>query len=132
MGRHLRRSGKVHVGHRLPVHVAKELLSIYEDSVAFVARAPVRPASNEEAFRVVFQSLGYEEPAIRELGALSADMAIAALRKAQESREDVVEPGPPGQQKIVNGMAVEAWIDKGWRFVSPLNGTKAVIESPQR
>jgi hypothetical protein len=130
MARQSSSARKTTVGRRLPDRVAAELRSIYEDSVAYVGRFPMPPTPDEATFRVMLQTLGYDESTIRELGTLSADKTIAALRKVQQSNAGVVGPDRPGQQRVVDAKAVEAWMEKGWRFVSPLNGTQAVIESP--
>ena len=131
MEHHPRPAGRSHVGRRLPARVAEELHSILESSVAFVAKFPTPPPTDEAVFRLMLQRLGYSELAIRDLATLSAEKTGAALRMAQEARAEALKPGKPGQQRVVDVRTVEAWIDRGWRFVSPLHKTKAVIESPR-
>ena len=55
---------------------------------------------------------------------------LEEIRKAREAASRADAPAAPGTQKVVDATAVEAWIEKGWRFVAPLNGTKAVVEAP--
>ncbi len=65
------------------------------------------------------------------LGPLNSEVVLGALRRAKESSASADSPAVPGQQKVVDVTAAEAWIGKGWRFVAPLNGSKVVIQAPE-
>jgi integrase len=119
------------LGKRLTEETIEAMRVEYERTLPYISAMPVASTSNEEAFRVMLRGVGYDDAAIAGLGKLTADKTIAALKRKQESDAEASGPVEPGQQKVVDATAVEAWIEKGWRFVSPLNGTKAVIESPR-
>jgi integrase len=69
----------------------------------------------------------------------TAEDLVTALKRvlrdmgSEGSAKGPTEPAPQPQktgQKVVLAEEVEAWIEKGARYVAPLNGTKAIIEFP--
>lgn len=63
------------------------------------------------------------------LGPLSSEVVLEVLHKAREASAGADAPATPGQQKVIDATAVGACIEKGWRYVAPLNGAKAVVEA---
>jgi integrase len=131
MGHDLGVSGRYNLSKKLGEHVLEELRAMYDRSILYLSTTPGVSTSNEELFQMILGGAGYDEVAIRALGTLTADKVRDAIRKKQESDGRASGPVQPGQQKVVDATAVEAWIEKGWRFVAPLNGSKAVIEAPK-
>jgi hypothetical protein len=74
---------------------------------------------------------GLDGAEVGRLGPLNSEVVLGALHRAKESSAGADSPAVPGQQKVVDVTAAEAWIGKGWRFVAPLNGSKVVIQAPE-
>jgi hypothetical protein len=116
------------LGKRLPENVIEKMRSAYERTLTYISTSASPPASNEEVFRIILEMNGTAPEEIGKLGTLTAEVVLGELRKAKESALLAEGSTEPGKQKVVPATAVEAWIEKGWRFVSVLNGSKAVVE----
>ncbi len=118
------------LGKRLTDETVEAMRAAYERTLPFLSVLQAPHTSNEEVYRVILEMAGLDEVEVGKLGPLGSEVVLDALRKAKEASAGADAPATPGQQKVVDATAVEAWIGKGWRFVAPLNGAKAVVESP--
>ena len=103
----------------------------YERTLPFLSVLQAPKTSNEEVYRVILEMAGLDEGEVAKLGPLDSEVVLGALHRAKEVSADADAPAAPGQQKVVDVTAAEAWIGKGWRFVAPLNGAKVVIQAPE-
>jgi integrase len=132
LGHDLGVSGRYNLSRKLPEHVIEELRAMYERSLPLLTAIPASPAtSNEEIFRFLLERAGVDPSEITALGTLTSAKVMKKLREIDEASQTATSTVMPGTQKVVDATAVEAWIAKGWRFVSPLNGSKAIVESPR-
>lgn len=119
------------LGKRLTDETVEAMRAAYERTLPFLSVLQAPRTSNEEVYRVILEMAGLDAPEVNKLGPLSSEVVLDALHKAKQASASANAPATPGQQKVVDATAVEAWIEKGWRFVAPLNGAKAVIASPE-
>ncbi len=118
------------LGKRLTDETVEAMRAAYERTLPFLSVMQAPRTSNDEVYRVILGMAGLDEVEIGKLGPLGSEVVLEALHKAKEATAGADAPGGPGQQKVVDATAVEAWIEKGWRFVAPLNGAKVVVEAP--
>ncbi len=118
------------LGKRLTDETVEAMRAAYERTLPFLSVQQGPRTSNEEVYRVILEMAGLDQAEVARLGPLSSEVVLDALHKAREASAGADAPVTPGQQKVVDATAVEAWIEKGWRFVAPLNGAKAVVEAP--
>ncbi|MGI0156614.1 MAG: hypothetical protein ACREDE_10860, partial [Thermoplasmata archaeon] len=119
------------LGKRLTDETVEAMRTAYERTLPFLSVLQAPRTSNEEVYQVILEMAGLDSGDVTRLGPLSSEVVLEALHKAKEASAGADAPITPGQQKVVDATAVEAWIEKGWRFVVPLNGSKAVVESPR-
>ncbi|HTT74147.1 MAG TPA: hypothetical protein VMG99_08440 [Thermoplasmata archaeon] len=119
------------LGKRLTDETIEAMRSAYERTVPFVSVLQVPRTSNEEVYKVILEMAGLDGAEVDKLGPLNSEVVLEALHRAREASESAGPPAVPGQQKVVDVTAAEAWIGEGWRFVAPLNGSKVVIQAPE-
>ncbi len=119
------------LGKRLTDETVEAMRTAYERTLPFLSVLQAPRTSNEEVYQVILEIAGLDPAEVTRLGPLSSEVVLETLHKAKEASAGADAPVTPGQQKVVDATAVEAWIEKGWRFVAPLNGSKAVVESPR-
>ena len=119
------------LGKRLTDETIEAMRSAYERTLPFVSVLQAPRTSNEEVYKVILEMAGLDEAEVDKLGSLSSEVVLEALHRAKEASASADAPAVPGQQKVVDVTAAEAWIGKGWRFVAPLNGSKVVIQAPE-
>ena len=119
------------LGKRLTDETVEAMRSAYERTLPFVSVLQAPRTSNEEVYRVILEMAGLDGAEVDKLGPLNSDVVLEALHRAKEASASADAPAVPGQQKVVDVTAAEAWIGKGWRFVAPLNGSKVVIQAPE-
>jgi hypothetical protein len=119
------------LGKRLTDETIDAMRAAYERTLPFLSVLQAPKTSNEEVYRVILEMAGLDEAEVAKLGPLDSEVVLAALHRAKEVSADADAPATPGEQKVVDVTAVEAWIGKGWRFVAPLNGAKVVIQAPE-
>ena len=119
------------LGKRLTDETIEAMRSAYERTVPFVSVLQAPRTSNEEVYKVILEMAGMDGADVDKLGPLNSEVVLEALRRAKEASASADTPAVPGQQKVVDVTAAEAWIGKGWRFVAPLNGSKVVIQAPE-
>jgi hypothetical protein len=119
------------LGKRLTDETVEAMRSAYERTLPFVSVLQAPRTSNEEVYKVILEIAGLDEAEVDKLGSLNSEVVLEALRRAKEASASADAPAVPGQQKVVDVTAAEAWIGKGWRFVAPLNGSKVVIQAPE-
>ncbi|HEY1198828.1 MAG TPA: site-specific integrase [Thermoplasmata archaeon] len=119
---------------RLPVEMIEDMRAAYREWERFISAIPQVAVNRVENLEVVLSELlkakGVPDEQIQEAlaGRLTPEQVHDLVRNT--SQADVPEPAvTPGTQRVVNVTEVDAWIEKGWKFVSPLNGSKAVLES---
>ena len=119
-------------------HLDERTLSRMRDSfrkcealLATVTPQDPRKALLIEANSTMLQIAGYDEVEAQRL-AQDPGSDIAALAKARlgGATVDVVIAPPKriGEQRVVDADAAGRYLEAGWTFKSPLNGTKAVVE----
>ena len=118
------------LGKRLTDETVEAMRAAYEQTLPFVSVLQAPRTSNEEVYKVILEMAGLDGGEVAKLGPLNSEVVLEALRHAKEASASAASPGVPGQQKVVDVTAAEAWIGKGWRFVAPLNGSKVVIQAP--
>ncbi|MGC2359165.1 MAG: hypothetical protein WA691_02520, partial [Thermoplasmata archaeon] len=119
------------LGKRLTDETIDAMRAAYERTLPFLSVLQAPKTSNEEVYRVILEMAGLDEAEVAKLGPLNSEVVLGALHRAKEVSADADAPAAPGQQKVVDVTAAEAWIGKGWRFVAPLNGAKVVIQAPE-
>ena len=119
------------LGKRLTDETIEAMRSAYERTLPFVSVLQAPRTSNEEVYKVILEMAGLDGAEVDKLGPLNSEVVLEALHRAKEASASADAPAVPGQQKVVDVTAAEAWIGKGWRFVAPLNGSKVVIQAPE-
>ena len=119
------------LGKRLTDETIEAMRSAYERTLPFVSVLQAPRTSNEEVYKVILGMAGLDGSEVDKLGPLNSEVVLEALHRAKEASANADTPVVPGQQKVVDVTAAEAWIGKGWRFVAPLNGSKVVIQAPE-
>ena len=119
------------LGKRLTDETVEAMRSAYERTLPFVSVLQAPRTSNEEVYKVILEMAGLDGAEVDKLGPLNSEVVLEALHRAKEASASADAPAVPGQQKVVDVTAAEAWIAKGWRFVAPLNGSKVVIQTPE-
>ena len=119
------------LGKRLTDETIEAMRSAYERTLPFVCVLQAPRTSNEEVYKVILEMAGLDLAEVNKLGPLNSEVVLEALHRAKEASASADTPAMPGQQKVVDVTAAEAWIGKGWRFVAPLNGSKVVIQAPE-
>jgi integrase len=132
MGHDLGVSGRYNLAKKLNAETLEELRGMYERSLPFLTDSGASPAtSNEEVFRLILTEFFNYDPAdLAKAGPLTPDRVreLADLRRKSEAESQV--GAAPGSQRVVEISAVESYIAKGWKFIAPLNGSKAILEAP--
>jgi hypothetical protein len=132
MGHDLGASGRYNLGKKLNPALLDELRGLYERSYPYLSTTAAPQTSNEEVYRLILtEFFNYDSADLAKAGPLTADKVrqLAEIRRRGEAESEI--GASPGSQKVVEVAAVEAFIAKGWRFVAPLNGSKAVLEVPE-
>jgi hypothetical protein len=119
------------LGKRLTDETLEAMRAAYEQTFPFLSVLQAPRTSNEEVYKVILEMAGLDGAEVGRLGPLNSEVVLGALHRAKESSAGADSPAVPGQQKVVDVTAAEAWIGKGWRFVAPLNGSKVVIQAPE-
>ncbi|MGB6500751.1 MAG: hypothetical protein WBG19_05055 [Thermoplasmata archaeon] len=120
------------LGKRLTDETVEAMRAAYEQTLPFLSVLQAPRTSNEEVYKVILEMAGLDGAEVAKLGPLNSEIVLEALHRAKEASASADTPGVPGQQKVVDATAAEAWIEKGWRFVAPLNGSKIVIQAPEQ
>jgi hypothetical protein len=131
MGHDLGPAGRYHLGKKLNPALLDEMRGLYERAYPYLSTTAAAATSNEEVFRLILtEFFNYDSADLAKAGPLTADR-VRELADARRKSEQESETGAtPGSQKVVEVSAIESYISKGWRFVAPLNGTKAILEAP--
>ncbi len=119
------------LGKRLTDETVEAMRAAYERTLPFLSLQQAPRTSNEEVYKVILEMAGLDAAEAAKLGPLNSEIVLEALHRAKEASASADAPGVPGQQKVVDATAAEAWIEKGWRFVAPLNGSKVVIQASE-
>ncbi len=119
------------LGTRLTYETVEAMRSAYERTLPFVSVLQAPRTSNEDVYKVLLEMAGLDGAEVDKLGPLNSDVVLEALHRVKEASANADIPAVPGQQTVVDVIAAEAWIGKGWRFVAPLNGSKVVIQAPK-
>lgn len=132
LGHDLGVSGRYGLAKKLNPEVLEELRGMYERSLSFISEVATAPVtSNEDFLRLVARRvLKLDAKQVEELGPLSIGRLDELLEAKDRSEAEVGDEAKPGSQKVIEASAVETYIGKGWRYVAPLNGTKAIVEAP--
>jgi integrase len=132
LGHDLGVSGKYNLSKRLNPTLLEDLRGLYGKAYPYLSTAATPATSMDDAFRAILTLVwGYDEADIPKLGPLTPERMLELAHRQKQANSEASIPIAPGTQRVVDATAVEAWIEKGWRFVSTLNGSKAVIESPR-
>jgi hypothetical protein len=119
------------LGKRLTDETVEAMRAAYEQTLPFLSVQQAPRTSNEEVYKVILEMAGLDGAEVNKLGPLNSEVVLETLHRAKEASASAGTPAVPGQQKVVDVTAAEAWIEKGWRFVAPLNGSKVVIQAPE-
>jgi hypothetical protein len=119
------------LGKRLTDETVEVMRAAYEQTLPFLSVQQAPRTSNEEVYKVILEMAGLDGTEVGKLGQLNSEVVLEALHRAKEASASADTPAVPGQQKVVDVTAAEAWIEKGWRFVAPLNGSKVVIQAQE-
>jgi integrase len=131
LGHDLGVSGRYNLSKKLNPTLLEELRSLYQRGYPFLSTVRTQTTTDEDLRRIfVTEFIGVDDADFAKLGPLTNDRikALIAERKKDEGTSE--ETAAPGSQKVIAVGAVEEYISKGWRFVAPLNGTKAIVEAP--
>jgi integrase len=133
LGHDLGAAGRYHLGKKLSPTVLEELRSLYASAYPFITTERSQTTSDEDLRRIfVTEFIGVDDADLAKLGPLTNDRIKALIAERKKDEGSSQETAAPGSQKVIAVGAVEEYISKGWRFVAPLNGTKAIVEAPQR
>lgn len=132
MGHDLGASGRYNLSKKLNPALLEELRALYSHAYPYLSTAQVTSTSDDELRRLfVREFLGFDDVEITKMGVLTNDKIRTLVEAKKRDEDGAAESPPPGSQRVVEIGAVEAYISKGWRFVAPLNGSKAVIQAPE-
>jgi hypothetical protein len=96
---------------------------------------PAQRAPAQTARVGVLLDAGYTQQQVDEMGPLTESKMIEAFMAKHAERRAAKPLRIPtgmkaGDQTVADGDAVQAYIDAGWRFVSPFNVTQAIMVWP--
>ena len=126
-------ASRYNVGKRWGEELLKEARAAYNRCEPFLSTNPT--PERDDTRRMVkielLKTVGYPEPEAEQLaGDPDADIPALVRKKlgAGAAETDVGPPRYTGEQRVVDSDETESYLVAGWKFKSPLNGTKAVVE----
>jgi integrase len=119
---------------QLPPEVIEQMREAFKRCEPYLSTSDVLNADKErQAFvRMVLVANGIPEKDIDALGDLTPEKAIEVLREAGVGKKADVVPVPPtrvGEQRLVSGNEVEAWLSVGWSGKFAV-GDRVMLEAP--
>ncbi|MGA9838888.1 MAG: hypothetical protein WBF81_02555 [Thermoplasmata archaeon] len=131
LGHDLGVSGRYNLSKKLNPTLLEELRSLYERAYPYLSTTAPPTTSNEEVFRLILTEVfNYDAADVANAGPLTPDRVRELVDARRKSEPESETGAAPGSQKVVEVSAVESYISMGWRFVAPLNGSKAILEAP--
>ncbi len=109
---------------RLPDSLVASMRKAYARCEQFLSTAPSRAATSLREERRVLLSAWYSDKEVEGVDLDDVAAVIEAVRKGVA--RGAVHAGPT--QQVVEDADLPRLLSDGWRFVSTVNGTKAVVE----
>ncbi len=131
-------SSRYNVGKRWGEELLAEARRQYANASEFLETTGRRADAKDEVLKALLAAV--EEATGKKGGSsskLSGDALIAALKRTLSGSQATVEGASPptvvpprraGEQRVVEADETGSYLEAGWTFRSPLNGTKAVVE----
>jgi hypothetical protein len=133
LGHDLGVSGRYNLSKKLHPSMVDEMRAAYGRCAPFLASGSARGgtnATNPETRKLLLLAVGYTEEQVARMNVptMESDALVDAIQKSP-SRSGA---GASPQQQVVDESALPQYLADGWRFVSTVNGSKAVVERLNR
>jgi integrase len=122
----------------LPDSVLADMARAYHRCEQELGTASMKPEVDQsELKRALLAYAGLSEAEVsaeerKASGEIPWERIVEIARERRAASISIPPPAAssvPGEQKVVPGAAVEAWLSAGWQFVSVLGGDRAIVRS---
>jgi integrase len=121
---------RYNLGKKLSPESIEALRGVYAGCEPFLSTVPpARDSGMDDLLRIIAEKAGISGEAMA--GKSTTELADEVIRLLREERgPGVPTPATVSRQRAVATGEVDALLQQGWRFVSPLGAERAVLEAP--